>query len=111
MYRAAAALLLLGGSAALSVGTKAHEVLGVRCVATLENGPLLIVHMSQFSQAECVAALEKCAEGRSYGDPHYFDHVVPTPASPAGQPDPEICQLDANGTAVLIPHVGLAPRN
>jgi len=111
MYRAAAALLLLGGSAALSAGTEGHEVLGVRCVATLENGPLLVVHMPQYSQAGCVAALERCAEGRSYGDPHYFDHVAPTPPSPEGQPDPEICQLDTNGTAVLIPHVGLAPRD
>ena len=111
MYRAAIALLLLGGLAALPAGAGAHEVLGVRCVATLENGPLLIIHMSQFSESSCRAALEKCAAGRPYGDAHYFDHVAPEPASPAGQPGPEICQLDANGTPVLIPHVGLAPRN
>ena len=111
MHRAAAALLLLGGAAAVSPGAEAHEVLGVRCVATLDNGPLLIARMPQFSEAGCVAALEKCAVGRPYSDQHYFDHVVPTPPSPDGQPSPEMCQIDANGTPVPIPHVGLAPRD
>ena len=82
----------------------AQTFVGARCVAKLDNGNPLIVHMPEFTQEKCETALKACAKGRNYSDPHYFEQmmVIQGPSTLSGF-RPEICEADSNARMVVPP--------